>query len=601
MEDQASSAAAPAAPAAPVEAPAAENPAPAQQQGARQPRKPKQPKQPKQKKPQQPKGGNKKGGKAAASQRADLTFSVPKNTDFPSWFDQIIDFAGILERRYPCKGAPVFMPYGFALHHRIMSFFEERFEIQGIDRAQFPTLIPESMLNQEGNFIAGFSPEVFWVTHGGKNALPERLALRPTSETAMYSTFAMWVRSYQALPIKVFQTCQVFRCEGKETRPLIRAREIYWNEAHMCHATPEANIEGIRQYWETYDHVFNQRLCIHGQKLRRPVWDRFPGAEYTDVLDTIMPCGRVLQIASSHNFGTGFSTAFDIKFLDNQQQMARPYLNCAGVSSRVLAGVLAVHGDDKGLVLPPELARYQVVIVPIPVNKKQEKELQQAGELESFKERFTAYYRDVQRQLMEAGIRVHLDDRAGTPGPKYYHWEMKGVPVRLEIGKRDFDEQKVVLARRDTGEKMFGVEAATLLDSLRALFVAIADNLRARSLEGHNARIATCYSVEEVRAAMAVGGFARVPFCTLDRDGAACDEALRTETKIQTVGETDRSGAEVRGFPVVEEAAPEGRMCVGCMARLAMYERLRTEGKADLGEAPVLKPAVCWAYLARAY
>jgi len=275
---------------------------------------------------------------------------------FPDWYDAIMDAAEIVDRRYPVKGCPVMRPYGFHMHNAIMREIEDRYAAVGIHQALFPTTIPESFLNREADHIKGFGAECFWIEKAGNDKLDERLALRPTSETAIYYMFNKWVQSFRDLPMKVHQTVTVFRYETKNTKPLIRVREIPWNEAHTCHATKEEALAQMKQYWDIGMDLFEKELCFTGKVLQRAPWDKFAGAEHTEVLDVIMPCGRVLQTAGIHYLGQKFAKVFDISFLNQNNKKEFAEMTCCGFSTRVLACALAIHGDEKGLVLPPLIA-----------------------------------------------------------------------------------------------------------------------------------------------------------------------------------------------------------------------------------------------------
>lgn len=363
---------------------------------------------------------------------------MPKNAQtFSDWYDAIMDAAELVDRRYPVKGCPVLRPYGFFMHNRIMRFIEDSYETRGIHQALFPTAIPESFLRKEEDHIKGFGAECYWVERAGEDRLEERLALRPTSETAIYYMFARWVQSFRDLPLKVHQTVSVFRYETKNTRPLIRVREIPWNEAHTCHATREEAEAELRGYWEVINALFTEQLCVYGQRLQRAPWDKFAGAEYTEVLDVVMPCGRVLQAASMHYLGQKFAKVFGIEYLDQKQKKQFAEMTCCGVSTRALVCPIALHGDQAGLVLPPSIAQYQVVCVPC--GGKKEVEVYEPLE-------------NLRQQLQNAGVRCTVDRTQRSLGEKCYHWEMKGAPLRLEMGPRDLAAGEFVLVPRDLGK-----------------------------------------------------------------------------------------------------------------------------------------------------
>eukprot|EP00010_Vexillifera_abyssalis_P004684 CAMPEP_0201552120 /NCGR_PEP_ID=MMETSP0173_2-20130828/14328_1 /ASSEMBLY_ACC=CAM_ASM_000268 /TAXON_ID=218659 /ORGANISM="Vexillifera sp., Strain DIVA3 564/2" /LENGTH=547 /DNA_ID=CAMNT_0047962547 /DNA_START=28 /DNA_END=1668 /DNA_ORIENTATION=+ len=486
------------------------------------------------------KRNNKKGSssKASSSNQDDgkVTFSASK-ADFAKWYEQIIPFAEIMDKRFPVKGMPVFRPYGFYIHNKIMQIIGDEWEKQGIERALFPLLVPQNFLELEGDHVAGFQKEVYWVTHGGETKLEPPKALRPTSETIMYYMFAIWIRSFRDLPLKVHQTCNVFRYETKQTRPLIRAREIHWNEAHTAHATAEQAMENLENAWKSYLYLINDCCAFYGLRLRRPEWDKFPGSVYTDVLDTVMPCGRVLQTVGAHFLGTKFSSAFDIKFLDEKNKYQLAHLTCYGISTRLLAALLSLHGDDKGLVLPPILARYQVVIVPISMRKKD-------------RESVNAKAKQVQRILEASNVRTYLDDSNQKPGAKYYYWEMKGVPIRVEIGPRDVQNNCVMVATRDNGKKQ-KLDFANLVVGIHQTMEELTERLKQNALKHHQDTITTCLSQQEMVDTVKKGGFARIPFYSVAKDGNEGDEKVH-----------ELCGGEVRGHLPDEQSPAADQLCI---------------------------------------
>jgi prolyl-tRNA synthetase len=474
---------------------------------------------------------------AVQKEEEKVTFNVKKE-DFSEWFDQIMQFAGIMDKRYPVKGMPVFCPYGFAIHNKMMSILEAEWEKLGIEKAQFPLLIPKEFFELEGEFAKGFEEEVFWVTMGGLKPLDVHLAMRPTSETPMYYMFAQWIRTYRDLPLKVHQTCSVFRHETKQTRPLIRAREIHWNEAHTCHTTKELALEDLENAWKAYLYLIQDCALFTGLRLRRPNWDKFPGAEHTDVMDTIMPSGRVLQTVGAHYLGQKFARSFDIKFLNDKNKHEFVHMACYGVSTRLSAASLSIHGDDRGLVIPPILARWQVLIVPIVAKKSDDRTVKKAHEVAAI--------------LKDIGLRVFVDDSNQSPGEKYYHWEMKGVPLRIEIGPRDLDAGVITAVPRDTREKKTLPAAANeVAGNVRGELDAIHARLRKAAFDFHESHLRTCLSKEDMIAALDAGCVARIPFHSMDHDGEEADKVVH-----------ELAGGEVRGWRPDEAPPEEGVMCI---------------------------------------
>ena len=448
--------------------------------------------------------------------------------------------AGIVDKHWDIKGMPIFCPYGYAMHNSIMKLFEDEYAAIGIKLCQFPAFIPRSFLEREADHVKGFQSECFWHE--------DKMCLRPTSETAMYSMFSRWVKTADDLPCMVQQSCNVYRYETKGTKPLIRVREIPWNEAHTAHATAEEASFYLNDYWRIVHNVFTEALSIDGLRLRRSDWDHFPGAEYTDVLDVVMPCGRVLQAISAHYLGQHFSKVFNI-----QVDGVNSYMTCIGVSTRALAAVLSLHGDDKGLIVPSIIAPIQVVIVPI-MNKKT-------------MDVMTAKCDELRRELAAIGIRAKIDlDTSRNPGDKFYFWEMKGVPLRIEFGPRDLEKNECVLVVRGIeGKHTLKLEgfAAECQEWLGKFDAALKERAQAHL----QSRIVTAEKIEDLKTILEQGGFARIPYHSMGKDGKEGDERVH-----------EVCGGEIRGFRPTEERPPEGMKCL-------------ITGK----------PAKYWAYVARAY
>jgi len=364
--------------------------------------------------------------------------SMQKDKEYNEWYLDIVEKAALSDKRYPIKGMNVWTPYGWKIMRHIDTYIREELDITDHDEVSFPLLIPETEFKKEKEHIKGFDSEVYWVTHAGLNELDVRLILRPTSETAMYPMFSLWVRSHQDLPLKVYQIVNTFRYETKQTRPFIRVREIHFFESHTCHDTEEDAQCQIEEDLVILSKVM-KKLCLPYYLLKRTEWDKFPGAYYTVGIDTVMPNYRTLQLGSVHHYRTNFSVPYDITYEDENGEHRHVHQTTFGMSERLLGAVISVHGDDKGLVLPPTVAPFEVVIIPI-LSKKNTEEVS----LEAKK---------VKTILENAGIRVKLDDRDDRPGSKFYDWEIKGVPLRLEIGGRDIENKVVSFARRDNGEK----------------------------------------------------------------------------------------------------------------------------------------------------
>jgi prolyl-tRNA synthetase len=386
--------------------------------------------------------------------------------DFPQWYLDVIDQAGLAENA-DVRGCIVFKPYGYALWENIQRELDRRIKLQGVENAYFPLFIPESVLQKEKDHIEGFAPECAVVTHGGGKELAEKLYVRPTSETIIYSTFAKWVHSYRDLPLKINQWANIVRWEMR-TRPFLRTLEFLWQEGHTCHATKEeadTMAQAILQMYKDFDRDF---LAIPVQTGLKPEHEKFAGALYTLSTEALARDGKAIQAGTSHNLGQGFSEAYDVSFLDEAGKAARPWMTSWGVSTRLIGTLIVVHGDEKGLRLPPAIAPIQVVIVPIYKTDDERKTVLAAAE-------------KIRSSL--GGIRVKLDDRdEKTPGFKFNEWEVKGVPIRIELGPKDLEKNQVTLVRRDNFEKSAmpitectEKKIASLLDDVQAGLLAAAE------------------------------------------------------------------------------------------------------------------------------
>lgn len=421
--------------------------------------------------------------------------ALPGKEDFSAWYNELLWRAGVMDVRYPVKGLYVWFPFGFALRRNVYGELRALLDVDH-QEALFPLLIPETELAKESEHIKGFEDEVYWVTHGGASPLDVKLALRPTSECAIYPMYHLWVRSHADLPLRLYQVVNSFRYETKHTRPLIRLREITsFKEAHTVHATwddAECQVaEAIRLYRAFYD-----ILAIPVIISKRPDWDKFPGADYTIAVDTIMPDGRTLQVGTVHHLGDHFSKTFSITYedVDGEQQFA--HQTCYGISERCIAALISMHGDDRGLVLPPSVAPVQVVVVPITIGKRKDEVLAAAEE--------------VGQRLTAGGIRAKVDARDLRPGAKYYYWEMRGVPLRLEVGPRDIDAGQVTVVTR-LGNKST-VSRAGLEEGVCSALAGFASTLTDRAKEHVRTHIRLVSSIEELSAAVEQG-VAVVPWC----------------------------------------------------------------------------------------
>ena len=394
----------------------------------------------------------------------------------------MVERAALSDKRYPIKGMNVWTPYGWKIMRFVDTYIRRELDATGHDEVCFPLLIPETEFKKEKDHIKGFDSEVYWVTHAGLNELDVRLVVRPTSETAMYHMFALWVRSHQDLPLKTYQIVNTFRYETKQTRPFIRVREIHFFESHTCHDSEEDAQRQIEEDLEILRRLMKE-LCLPYFLLRRTEWDKFPGAHYTVGIDTVMPNYRTLQLGSVHHYRTNFSVPYDITYEDENGEHKHVHQTTYGMSERLLGALISVHGDDDGLVLPPAVAPFQVVIVPI-LSKKNAEEVTAAAER-------------LRDELTAGGIRVKLDDRDDRPGSKFYDWEIKGVPLRLELGGRDIESNVVTFARRDTSEKgTIGLES--LVPGVKLILDTIMHDMEAKAWEFQNSSVRHIESADEI-------------------------------------------------------------------------------------------------------
>lgn len=365
--------------------------------------------------------------------------TVKKNEDFSEWYSQVVDKAGLADH-ISAKGFIILKPYGYAIWELIKNHLDKEFKKTGHMNGFLPCLIPESLLNKEENHFSGFNPEVFWVTSSGDSPLNERLALRPTSEALLYSIFPKWISSYRDLPIKINFWNTALRAEIKSTKPFIRNSEFLWQEGHTVHNSDEEAKEEVTSILNIYKHFIENMLSIPTTVGYKSNKEKFVGADYTTTLEGMMPDGKALQLGTSHNLGQNFSQPFEIKFLTKENKEEYVRQTSWGISWRLIGATIMVHGDDKGLILPPAIAPIQIIIIPIYKNNNEEYVKGNAYMLKNSLEKF--------------GFNTHVDDRNEyTAGWKYNEWEMKGVPIRINIGQRDIENKTVELVRRDNKQK----------------------------------------------------------------------------------------------------------------------------------------------------
>jgi prolyl-tRNA synthetase len=367
----------------------------------------------------------------------DLGITVKKEEDFSEWYNQVVLKAELADYS-PIKGCMVIRPHGYQIWEKVQAFLDKRIKETGHQNSYFPLFIPERFFEREAEHVEGFSPEVAWVTHGGDTVLDEKLAVRPTSETIMYEMYSKWIRSWRDLPVLLNQWCNIVRWETKMTKLFMRTREFLWQEGHTAHATEKEAEEEALNILDIYTEVYQDVLAVPVIAGKKTESEKFPGAVYTLTLEALMPDGKATQCCTTHNLGQHFSQVFDITFVDKDEKTKYVWQTSWGLATRSVAIAVMVHSDDKGLVLPPKVAPIQVVIVPIIFQDSREEVMAAAHKVKNSLSQFA----------------VVLDDREEyTPGWKFNHWEVKGVPLRIEIGPRDIASNQVVMVRRDTGDK----------------------------------------------------------------------------------------------------------------------------------------------------
>lgn len=372
------------------------------------------------------------------SSEQDLGITASKEHETGEWYSQVVQKAGLADYA-PMGGFIITRPRGYALWESIQDHLDGWFKQSGVKNAYFPVFIPESYLQQEKDIVEGFDPEVAWVTHGGYDELEERLAVRPTSESIITPYIAQWVRSHRDLPLRVNQWCSVVRWEATETKPFFRTKEFLWQEGHTAHHDREDAWDETILRLDQYERLYTDVLALPTLRGRKPAHDKFPGADTTTTLEALMPDGKSVQGCTSHHLGTSFAEAFDITYVDENEDEQTAHTTSWGLSWRALGATIMTHSDDQGLVLPPTIAPKQCVIVPIWQEETRQEVL--------------GYAEELREELEAAGIRVHLDDRdERNPGFKFNEWELKGVPVRFEIGPNEVENEEVTVVHRPDGE-----------------------------------------------------------------------------------------------------------------------------------------------------
>ncbi|MBT3298001.1 proline--tRNA ligase [archaeon] len=480
--------------------------------------------------------------KDKTEKKSEQGITVKKSENFSDWYTQVIQKADLADYS-SVSGCIVYKPASYAIWENIVQQVDKRFKKVGIQNAYFPLFIPESLLQKEATHIEGFAPEVAWVTHAGSSELKERLAVRPTSETIMYDSYSKWIRSYNDLPLRLNQWNNVVRWEFKHPTPFLRGREFLWNEGHTCFATKEEAMAEGEEVISIYNDVCENYLAIPCRIGKKSDKEKFAGAEYTISMEYVLPNGKAIQGPDFHHDGQNFSKAFEISFTDDKGEKQYVWQNTFAITTRMLGVMIMLHSDDKGLVVPPKLAQTQAVIVPIIFEKSKKEVLAKAKE--------------IQQKLEKIGITAHLDDRENySPGWKYHEWEVKGVPIRIELGPRDLEKDQVMVVRRDNSEKQ-ALPISGISKEISLVLEQIHDNLFQRAKILLDSSIVQVESKEEAMESIDKGQIVLVPYCGC----GPCEEMFKAET-----------GAKSLNRPLGKEQPKlkKGTSCFNC-AKEAKY------------------------------
>ena len=462
-----------------------------------------------------------------------IGITVSKNDDFSDWYTQVVLKAELADYA-PVKGLIVLRPDGYAIWESIKKSLDEKFAKLGIKNGFLPILIPESLLSREKRHFVGFIPQVFWVTQSGESELGDRLALRPTSETLAYSLYSKWIKSWRDLPLKINFWNTALRAEIKSTKPFLRTSEFLWQEGHTVHTSKEEAEKEVMNILQVYKSTIEKELAIPVVIGKKSEKEKFVGAVYTTTMESIMPDGKALQMGTSHFLGQNFSKPFEVKFADKDNVENFAWQTSWGVSWRLIGAMIMTHGDDIGLVLPPKVAPVQVVIIPIYYSdEEKQKVLKKANEIQNI--------------FVKKNIRVHVDDREElTPGYKFHDWELRGIPLRIEIGPKDIEKNKVVLAKRYNKEKLdlsfdeINEKIESILDDIQKQMLVAAKKI----LEKMTRDVS---NYDEFKSELEKGGFIQSPWCGKEE----CEAKIKEETS-----------AEIRVIPF--ESENSSKKCVYC-------------------------------------
>ncbi len=463
----------------------------------------------------------------------EIGITVKKSEDFSEWYTQTVIKSELVDYA-PVKGLIVLRPDGYSIWESLKSSLDEKFAATGHRNGFLPILIPESLLGKEKDHFAGFNPEVFWVTKSGDSEIGDRLALRPTSETLAYTLFSKWIRSWRDLPLKINFWNTALRAEIKATKPFLRTSEFLWQEGHTVHIDKDEAEKEVADILALYKKTVEEELAIPVITGKKSEKEKFVGAVYTLTMESLMPDGKALQMGTSHFLGQNFSKPFDVKFADKENVESYAWQTSWGVSWRLIGGMIMVHGDDKGLVLPPKVAPIQVIIIPIYYSDGDKEKIQKVSQ-------------DIEEKLREVKIRVQVDNREQlTPGFKFNDWEMKGIPLRIEIGPKDLEKNKVTFARRHNRQKD-DQEISGLVDRVVTELEKIHDDMFVDAQKILDERTSEVDNYEEFKTELEKGRLIKAPIC----DNPKCEEEIKEETS-----------ADVRVIP--DDSSDTSSKCIKC-------------------------------------
>ncbi|MBT3744104.1 MAG: proline--tRNA ligase [Thaumarchaeota archaeon] len=463
----------------------------------------------------------------------EIGITVKKTDDFSEWYTQTVIKSELVDYA-PVKGLIVLRPDGYSIWESIKSSLDKKFAATGHRNGFLPTLIPESLLTKEKDHFAGFNPEVFWVTKSGEGELGDRLALRPTSETLAYTLFSKWIRSWRDLPLKINFWNTALRAEIKATKPFLRTSEFLWQEGHTVHTNSDEAQKEVTDILELYKKTVEEELAIPVITGKKSEKEKFVGAVYTFTMESLMPDGKALQMGTSHFLGQNFSKPFEVKYADKENVKNYAWQTSWGVSWRLIGGMIMVHGDDKGLVLPPRVAPIQVIIIPIYYSDEDKEKIQKIS-------------KEIEDKLQDAKIRVQVDNREQlTPGFKFNDWEMKGIPLRIEIGPKELEKNQVTFARRHNRQKD-DQQITGLVERVVSELDKIHDDMFLDAKKILEDRTVEVNTYDDFKKELEKGRLIKAPIC----DNPECEEKIKEETS-----------ADVR--VITEDANDTNSKCIKC-------------------------------------